>query len=98
MKLNVLKRKLFYLIERIKLSELDYLSMKAASQMYSSMMSAITYKAETEYEDIEDKNGHIITKITKSKYATINVDMEELLASAGVRYNKYAVKVNVTGI
>ena len=52
-RIDVFKRNLHSLIERIKLSESDYTSMKSKAQMYSDMMSTIKYDRNTEYEYIK---------------------------------------------
>lgn len=91
---NVFKRKLHNLIERIKLSESDYLSMKVKSEMYSNMISTIRYEHYTDYEYIKN-NGQTIAMFPKSKTATLTVDVGEMLTSGGIIFNKNAVKLNV---
>ena len=95
---NKLKRKIHCLIERIKLSESDYLIMKAQSQMYSGMMSTITYSSSSEYEDVKDASGYLITSIPKAKTATVHINITEMLAEGGITFNKNVVKLDVTGI
>lgn len=95
---NKLKRKIHYLIERIRLSESDYLTMKAKSQMYSAMMSTVKYSSSADYEDIKDAADNVITKICKAKTATIDIDIIEMLAEGGITFDKNAVKLNVTGL
>lgn len=95
---NKFKRKIRCLIERIKLSESDYVMMKAQSQMYSSMMSTIRYSVDDEYENITDGNGSLITQTIKARTATVHVNITEMLAEGGIAFNKNAVKFDITGI
>lgn len=94
MTFNVIKRKLICLIERIKLSESDYMIMKSESQMYKSMMSAIKCGLNTDYEDIKI-NDCIIQRIPKSKTMVVNVDVWQMLANGGIIFDKNTVKLNV---
>ena len=98
MKFNVFKRKLLCLIERIKLSELDYGLMKAKSQMYDGMMSTIKCDINSEYEDVTNKQGNTVMRFEKSRTMTMNVNVVEMLAEGGITFDMNAVKLNVTGI
>lgn len=95
---NKLKRKFRCLIERIKLSESDYLTMKSRSQMYMAMMSTIRYNTELECESVYDANGILITNLFKSKVSTIHINITKMLAACGITFNKNDVKLDVTGI
>lgn len=93
---NRLKMKIRYLIERIKLSESDYLTMKAQSQMYKAMMSTVKYSSDTEYEDVFDDNGNIIKRFLKARTATIHINIVDMLAEGGITFNNNTVKLDVT--
>ena len=95
---NKLKMKIRFLIERIKLSDSEYLTMKAQSQMYKAMMSTVKYSSNTVYEDIVDGAGNLINKIPKSNTAIVHVNVTEMLAEGGITFNKNVVKLDVTGI
>lgn len=95
---NKLKMKISCLIERIKLSEFDYRTMKAQAQMYKAMMSTIRYNTEREYEPVYDTNGVLITNLFKARVSTIHVNITEMLAEGGITFNNNAVKLDVTGI
>lgn len=92
---NELKRKLHYLIERIKLSESEYLSMKAKAQMYEAMMSTVVYSVDSEYQDVFDDVGNLITRIPKSRTATVHVNVTDMLAEGGIVFNKNVVKLDI---
>lgn len=95
--LKKLKRKTNYLIERIKLSEPNYLHMKAKAQMYEDMMSAITYNLNTDYEDITDVLGNVVTRIYRDKTVTLDVDVIKMLAAGGITFDKNSVQLNIIG-
>lgn len=95
--LRKLKRKFLCLIERIKLSESDYLNMKEFSRRYGAMMSTIECNATAEYDDVFDKENHNIISLLKSKTMTVNIDIEKMLAAGGIAFDKHAVTLNVTG-
>lgn len=94
---NKIKRKIHCLLERIKLSEHDYLSMKAQSQMYKAMMATIKHSSSADYEDIKDADGNLIQKLLIGKTVKLDIDIVELLAEGGITFDKNAVKLNVTG-
>ena len=95
---NKLKIKISCLIERIKLSESDYRTMKARAQMYEAMMSTIRYNTEREYEPVYDTCGVLITHLPKAQTLTIHINITEMLAEGGITFDKNAVKLDVTGI
>lgn len=95
---NKLKRRIWCLIERIMLSESDYLVMKAQSQMYQAMMSTIEYSSDSEYEDAFDDNGIPIKSFLKARTATVHINITDMLAEGGITFNKNVVKLDVTGI
>lgn len=95
---NKLKMKIRYLLERIKLSESDYLIMKAQAQMYKAMMSTVKYSSNAIYEDIVDDAGNLINRVPKSNTAIIHINITEMLAEGGVTFNKNVVKLDVTGL
>jgi hypothetical protein len=95
---NKFKMKIRFLLERIKLSESDYITMKAQSQMYKAMMSTVKYSSNTVYEDIVDDTGNLINRIPKSNTAIVHVNVTEMLAEGGVTFNKNVVKLIVTGL
>lgn len=91
------KRKFLRLVERIKLSESDYLNMKEQSRRYGAMMSTIEYNVTAEYDDVLDKENRTIISFPKSKTMTVNIDIEKILAAGGIVFDKNAVTLNVTG-
>ena len=95
---NKFKMKIRFLLERIKLSESDYITMKAQSQMYKAMMSTIKYSSNTVYEDIVDDTGNLINRIPKSNTAIVHINITEMLAEGGVTFNKNVVKLDITGL
>lgn len=97
MKIDVIKRKLLCLIERIKLSEDDYRMIKVKAEMYDDMMSTIEYDVNTEYVEAKDNQGCTIVKIPKSTTMVCNVDIEQMLANGGVTFDKNRVKINIIG-
>lgn len=95
---NKFKRQIRCLIERIKLSESDYATMKTQSQMYKAMMSTIEYSSNLDWEDAFDATGGLITKIYKARTDTIHINITEMLAAGGITFNKNVVKLYVTGL
>lgn len=95
-KLNVLKRKLIYLIERICLSEEDYINMKVQSQIYRYMANTISIASNMDYEDVRDGNEALITSVPKSQTITVTVDIWQLLAEMGLPLDKRITKLVIT--
>lgn len=95
---NKLKRKIRCLIERIKLSESEYLTMKAQSQMYQAMMSTVKYSSGSEHSDVFDADGTLVTRILQARTATVHINIVDMLAEGGITFNKNTVKFDITGL
>lgn len=91
-------RKFRCLLERIRLSESEYIAMKARSQMYSAMMSTIKYTTDSKAMPIYDTRENLITNLLVEKAVTVNINITDMLAEGGIVFNKDVVKLNVTGI
>ena len=91
------KERLVCLIERIKLSDFDYKTMKWKSQKYDGMMSAIKFSVGVEYAEVEDSRG-IILMLNKSRKATVDINIVELLEKGGFTFNKNITELNITGL
>lgn len=92
---NKLSRKMRCLLERIRLSESDYRTMKARAQMYQSMMSTIKYDVNTEYEDAVDELGNLIRRTLKARNVTAHINVEEMLAEGGITFDKRVDKLDI---
>lgn len=89
--------KLKNLIERVKLSELDFQNIKNKAKMYDAMMSTIQVEGHQEYEEVVNAYGHVVMTFPKAMNYTVNIDIEKMLAAGGVTFNKTTTKFNVTG-
>ena len=59
-KLKTIARKVHNFIERVRMSESDYLTMKEQSNKFKNMMSSCEFKLdEPEYTDVKDADGNI---------------------------------------
>lgn len=95
-KISTLKRKFRNFIERLRLSESEYLTMKEQSEKFEGMMSTCNFEiGESEFIDIQDKAGNIVHRFPKSKTATLNVNIDKMLKEAGIVYDKDRVTLNV---
>ena len=94
MNFNTFKRKLLCLIERIKLSESDYRTMKAKSQMYDGMMSVIKINIGTDNQKIENNDGCFIWVTSRTRTVTVDIDVMEMLAAGGIHFND-ELEINV---
>lgn len=97
-RIKVLVRKFDNFIEKVRLSESDYLKMKEQSEKFGNMMSVCEFKlGEPEIVDIKDAEGNILNRIPnfKNRTASLNVNVEEMLKEAGITYDKDRVELNV---
>lgn len=95
-KISTLKRKFRNFIERLRLSESEYLTMKEQSEKFEGMMSTCEFKlGEPEFTDIKDKEGNILHRIPKSRTAILNINIDAMLKEAGIIYDKDRVTLNV---
>lgn len=95
-KLKAIARKVHDFIERVRMSESDYLTMKEQSNKFENMMSSCEFKLdEPEYTDAKDADGNIIHRFTKSQSASLNINIDEMLKNGGILYDKEKVKLNI---
>lgn len=62
-KIKRLEQKWHNFIERLRLSEDDYLTMKRQSENYEKMLSTINVEVKCDSEDITDKLALLLTKM-----------------------------------
>lgn len=91
MKMKQLKQKWHNFVERLRLSEDDYLTMKRQSENYEKMLSTINVELKCDSEDITDIAGNVIRKGNVNKNVIINVDTKEMLNKIGITFDKDAV-------
>lgn len=91
MKMKQLKQKWHNFVERLRLSENDYLTMKRQSENYEKMLSTINVELKCDSEDITDIAGNVIRKGNVNKNVTINVDTKEMLNKIGITFDKDTV-------
>ena len=95
-KLKTIARKVHNFIERVRMSESDYLTMKEQSNKFENMMSSCEFKLdEPEYTDVKDADGNILHRFQKSQSASININIDEMLKNGGILYDKERVKLNI---
>lgn len=95
--LRRLKRKFLCLIERIRLSETEYLNMKTKTQMFNNMMATIKFDSKVECETVKDAEEKPILVLSKNKVVTLSVDIKDMLAAGGITFDEDVVIFNVTG-
>lgn len=95
-KLKTIARKVHNFIERMRMSESDYLTMKEQSNKFENMMSSCKLKLEEpEYTDVKDADGNILYRFRKSQSASLNINIDEMLKNGGILYDKERVKLNI---
>lgn len=95
-KLKTIARKVHNFIERARMSESDYLTMKEQSNKFENMMSSCEFKLdEPEYTDVKDADGNILYRFKKSQSASLNINIDEMLKNGGILYDKERVKLNI---
>mgnify|MGYP000030120755 FL=1 len=96
-KLKTIARKVHNFIERARMSESDYLTMKEQSNKFENMMSSCEFKLdEPEYTDVKDADGNIIMhRFKKFQSASLNINIDEMLKNGGILYDKERVKLNI---
>ncbi|WP_288682268.1 hypothetical protein [uncultured Eubacterium sp.] len=95
-KLETIARKVHNFIERVRMSESDYLIMKEQSNKFENMMSSCEFKLdEPEHTDVKDADGNILRIFKKSRSASLNINIDEMLKNGGILYDKERVKLNI---
>ncbi len=90
-----LKENLRMLLERIKLSNFDYLTMKEKSKRFDDMLAAISLETNAEYIPVEHPKGCVIAKVLKSKSLTISVNIPDLMKGVGIVYDRTLSNIKV---
>lgn len=94
--LKTINRKLQNFIEKVRMSESDYLIMKEQSNKFENMMQTCKFTMnEPEYIDIKDANGNVLHKLTTSYSASLNINIDDMLKEAGIIYDKERVSLNI---
>lgn len=92
---NMFMSKIGNFIEKMRLSETDYLMMKDQSEKYKSMMSTMNVDTHAEFENIETESGIVLRRFPKSQTVTLNVDVKDMLRAGGVICDLDPIKLNV---
>ena len=90
-----LKENLRMLLERIKLSNFDYLTMKEKSKRFDNMLAAISFETNTKYIDVKDNKGVHIFKFPESKNLTISINVPDLMKGVGIVYDRHLTNINI---
>ena len=95
-KLKTIARKVHNFIERVRMSESGYLTMKEQSNKFENMMSSCEFKLdEPEYKDVKNADVNILHRFKKSQSASLNINIDEMLKNGGILYDKERVKLNI---
>ena len=95
-KLKTIARKVHNFIERVRMPESVYLTMKEQSNKFENMMSSCEFKLkEPEYTDVKDADGNTVYRFKKSQSASLNINIDEMLKNGGILYDKERVKLNI---
>lgn len=90
-----LKEKLYLFLERITMSNHEYLTMKNDAQNFKNIMGCVGVNISTKYVDCRDKYGELLCKFPESIGATIDVNVTDMLKAMGVIYDKNLVRLNI---
>lgn len=90
-----LKEKLHIFLERSKLSNSEYLSMKEKAKRFDDMLAAISFETNAEYIPVEHPKGCVIAKVLKSKSLTISVNIPDLMKGVGIVYDRQLTNINI---
>ena len=90
-----LKEKLHIFLERSKLSNSEYLTMKEKAKRFDDMLAAISMETNAEYLPVERPNGCVIAKVLISKSLTISVNIPDLMKGAGIVYDRQLTNINI---
>lgn len=90
-----LKENLHIFLERSKLSNLEYLTMKEKAKRLDDMLVAISLETNAEYIPVEKPKGCVIAKVLKSKSLTISVNIPDLMKGVGIVYDRQLTNINI---
>lgn len=90
-----LKENLRMLLERIKLSNFDYLTMKEKSKRFDNMLAAISLETNSKKIYIRDNEGICILRVPESKTLTVSINAPDLMKAVGIEYNKCCTNIKV---
>lgn len=90
-----LKEKLYIFLERSKLSNLEYLTMKEKAKRLDDMLDSISLETNAEYIPVEKPKGCVIAKVLKAKSLTISVNIPDLMKGVGIVYDRQLTNINI---
>lgn len=90
-----LKEKLHLFLERIKLSNSEYLMMQEKSKRFDNMLAAISLETNAKYIDVKDNKGVHIFKFSESKNLTISINVPDLMKGVGIVYDRQLTYINI---
>lgn len=90
-----LKENLRMLLERIKLSNSEYLMMQEKANRFNNMLAAIGFETNSRYTDVQDNEGICILKFPESKTLTISINASDLMKTMGIEYDKCCTNIKV---
>lgn len=89
------KEKWNVFLERFKLSNSEYLTMKEKAKKFDDMLAAISMETNAEYLPVERSNGCVIAKVLISKSLTISVNIPDLMKGADIVYDRQLTNIKV---
>lgn len=89
------KEKWNVFLERSKLSNSQYLTMKEKAKRFDDMLASISLETNAEYIPVEKPKGCVIAKVLRSKSLTISVNIPDLMKGAGIVYNRQLTNINI---
>ena len=90
-----LKEKLYLFLERMMMSNHEYLNMKNDAQNFKNVVRCVSVNISTKYADCRDKYGELLCKFPESIGAPIDVNVADMPKAMGVTYDKNLVKLNI---
>lgn len=89
------KEKWNVFLERSKLSNSEYLTMKEKAKRFDDMLAAISMETNAEYIPVERPKGCVIAKVLRSKSLTISVNIPDLMKGVGIVYDRQLTNINI---
>lgn len=89
------KEKWNVFLERSKLSNSQYLTMKEKAKRFDDMLASISLETNAEYIPVEKPKECVIAKVLRSKSLTISVNIPDLMKGAGIVYDRQLTNINI---
>ena len=94
-KARKIKKSVHFFVEKLRLSEKEYLAIKNYSSMWIKVSDAFIYQVDNDYGEAKDNRGNVLLRFKKSSTYCLTIDTNKI--KKAFFKDDVPVKISVTG-